>query len=217
MKSYFLCSLLSYLILFTIKIQSGIFKEEQVEELINDIYLSNVKTFESLSESTLQLGFNGYVMKEFGVKDPLVQFGSASLSMLSIFRSMAARYAFIQYNKDPGFSRNFFKALAILFFPTSTLFIFQLLSWTDKSMMSLLGMCQMIAFHPILLTFIGNDKDMRKVCDCLMTIMAMFPPIAELFLEKLRTVHRYLHMIFFISSHLSVFLIVFSFVSHTIH
>ena len=43
-------------------------KEFPIEVLVNDIYLSNVKTFESLSESTIQLDLNGTVMKEFGIE-----------------------------------------------------------------------------------------------------------------------------------------------------
>ena len=137
-------------------IQSGIFKEEQSEEFINDIYLSNVKTFESLSESTLQLGFNGYVMKEFGVEDPWVQIGSVFLSMLSIFRSLAARHAYVQHNEDPGFSISLARSLAILFFPTITIFLFQMISWTDKLMSSYIGIYQMMFLHPIFLTLIGK-------------------------------------------------------------
>ena len=124
--------------------------------IINDIYLSNVKTFESLSESTLQLGFNGHVMKEFGVKSPWIQMGSAVLSMLSIFRSMAARYAFVQYNKDPGFSTSLAKSFAILFFPTVTIFLFQMISWTDEWVQSSLGIYQIMYFHPIMLVIYGK-------------------------------------------------------------
>ena len=124
--------------------------------LINDIYLSNVKTFESLSESTLQLGFNGYVMKEFGVENAWIQIGSVILSMLSIFRSVATRYAFVQCNKDPGFSINLAKSLAILFFPIGSMFLFQIISWTDESTPPSVGLYQMFLIHPILLGICGQ-------------------------------------------------------------
>ena len=76
-----------------------------------------MKTFESLSESTIQLALNGTVMKEFGIEKPWVQITGALLSMLSIYRSFAARYAFVQHNVDPGFSMK----LGILLLPTKSI------------------------------------------------------------------------------------------------
>ena len=162
---------------------------------MNDIYLSNVKTFESLGESTLQLGFNGYVMKEFGVENPWIQIGSVLLSMLSIFRSMAARYAFVQYNIDPGFSINLAKSFAILFFPTFTLFLVQIITWTDRLMISEYGALQMVYFHPI---FLGCFAFYGK---CISFIISSLLRSSS---PLLRDICHFLHVVFLTSLVLSV-------------
>ena len=148
-------------------------------------------------------------MKEFDVKNKWIQFGSASLSMLSILRSMAARYAFIQYNKDPGFSGNFFKSLAILFFPTVTLFICQLLAWTDKSMQSMVGLWNMVLFHPISLRLV------RYIITFFNNLDNAVPIIIR---KRLQSAQCYLHMMFLASFMIPAFNILMSqHVSNSIH
>ena len=128
-------------------------KELPTEVLVNDIYLSNVKTFESLSESTIQLALNGTVMKEFGidVEKPWVQIVGAVLSMLSIYRSLAARYAFLQHNVDPGFSMKLAKAMGIFLLPTLSTFTLLIATWFAKQVNSIASVATLMYFHPVVM------------------------------------------------------------------
>ena len=135
------------------------------------------------------MGFNGYVIKEFGVENPKIQFGSILLSMLSIFRSFAARYAFVQHNKDPGFSINLAKSLGIFFLPILTLFMFLTKSWTDKSHLSILGVCQMLCFHPIFLLAVFGIRscdDPRSSEPSIQIVLLLLSSIHSVFLYSIQ-------------------------------
>ena len=111
-----------------------------------------MKTFESLSESTIQLALNGTVMKEFGIEKPWLQITGAVLSMLSISRSSAARYAFVQHNVDPGFTMKLGKAMGILLLPTlSTFTAFTILitAWSAKEVESIVQALILMHFHSV--------------------------------------------------------------------
>ena len=111
----------------------GDIKEQSEDSLKNDIFINNVKTNEVLSEATIQLALNGMVMSEFGISDK-IQVISAMLSMFSIFKCLVDRYAFIRLGKDNGlFSFEFYKAIFDLFPLLASLFMLELLAWSDDT------------------------------------------------------------------------------------
>ena len=114
-------------------------ERSEEESLMNDIFLNNVKTHEALSESTIQLALNGLIMNEYEVKDRL-QLYSAIISMISMFKCMVDRYSFIRNGQDLGMiSFEFIKAVLYLTPPLASVFIFELISWSNNQFPSIIG------------------------------------------------------------------------------
>ena len=126
---------------------------------MNDIYLSNVKILETMSESTFQLALNGMVMKEFGVEDP-IQVISGLFSMISIYKALAAQFCFIRNGDNKSMlSWDFAKALTDLAIPILALFTLILASWSEEYIEPPNQFAILFVLHPIVLGiphFISN-------------------------------------------------------------
>jgi len=129
------------------------------DTILNDIYLSNVKTLETMSEATFQLVLNGMVIFEYGIEDS-IQIISATLSFLSIHKALADRFSFIRYNKDMGLvSQEFLNALVELVVPISNLliiFLFVITTPREFKFAARVPAALFLLLHPIYLIIIGS-------------------------------------------------------------
>lgn len=137
------------------------------ENLMRDIYLSNVKTIETMSEATLQLALNGMVMKEFGIEyeewygiEYSIQVISAALSIISIYKCLADRFSFINNGKDLGpVSKDFLKGMVDLAIPILTYFLLMIVTWSAPRIPSEYSLTLVIIIHPIVaFSFILLDR-----------------------------------------------------------
>ena len=136
------------------------------DSLKNDIYLNNVQTVEALSESTIQLAINGRVTKQFGFESN-IQIISGFISLFSIYKCMAVRYAFVQYNKDPGLSKNFFCSLLLWFYPILCMTLLVSVTWFDRWTPSILLILHLMFLHPMPLYILTSSQKFFNKYDVL--------------------------------------------------
>lgn len=166
-------------------------KLSEEETLMHEIYLSNVKTIETMSEATIQLALNGMVMKEFGLEfEELcgikysIQAISAALSMISIYKCLVDRFSFIRNDGDKGpVSKEFLKAMGDLAIPILTIFSVMLFTWSDTTMTPELSFVIMMFLHPMMaFIFMLLDILLKQINRCkitkLLESIIMFSPIA---------------------------------------
>ena len=119
--------------------------------LMDDIWLHNVKITEVLSESLPQFALNLWVMKIYGISDP-IQVMSAILAYLGFFKINADRLCFTRNGQDIGMaSWSYVKSFLDLIIPLSTGFIGCLVSLSEDSQPAWLLLVGQILAHPILL------------------------------------------------------------------
>ena len=122
----------------------------------NDAFLSHVTTVEALSESGLQLALGGTVSKQYGLTDP-IQIISSILSTLSVLKACMGRYAFVQYNKDPGFSKVLLEALKswmVIYLGFFLFFFWNNLDYSRPSRHRIV----MVLIHPLTLYLIKSSR-----------------------------------------------------------
>ena len=89
--------------------------------------MHEIKNLEVFTESVPQLSLNLWIIKQYGVTDP-IQVISAILSYVSLYKTLAERVSFIINGKDLGiFSMTFLKSIAnlsVMFFSLLIILLF---------------------------------------------------------------------------------------------
>ena len=117
---------------------------------MDDIWLHNVKLVEVDSESFPQLALNLWVLKVYGVSDP-IQLLSAILAFLGFFKISVDRLCFIRNGLDTGIaSWNYIKSFLDLIIPFSTAFIFYLCLLSEDCITAWLLLGGPLLAHPVL-------------------------------------------------------------------
>ena len=72
-----------------------------MQEIVDDIFLSNVKFLELCTESNLQVCLNAWVLKEFGIEER-IQLLSLIITTICQNKVEIERFTFIRYQRDMG-------------------------------------------------------------------------------------------------------------------
>ena len=123
---------------------------EDEQCLMDDIWLHNVKLMEVSSESYPQMALNLWVIKIYGVSDP-IQLVSAILAFLGLVKIQVDRLCFIRNNEDFGMaSWTYAKSFLDWIIPFSTAFIEHLMSLSADCIPSWILLIGPSLSHPIL-------------------------------------------------------------------
>ena len=118
--------------------------------LMDDIWLHNVKMLEVNSESTPQMALNLWVIKIYGISDP-IQLLSALLALIGVFKIQVDRYCFIRNGEDFGIaSWTYVKSFLDLIMPFLTSFIGYLIGLSEDCIPAWLLLVAALLGHPIL-------------------------------------------------------------------
>ena len=122
---------------------------------MDDIWLHNVKLVEVFSESFPQLTLNLWVIKIYGISDP-IQLVSALLAFIGAFKINADRYCLVRNSEDFGIaSWSFVKSFLDLSIPFSTGFIAYLVSLSEDCMPAWFLLVGALLVHPIISGIVG--------------------------------------------------------------
>ena len=122
---------------------------EDEKYLLDDIWLHSVKLYEFMSESMPQLALNLWVIKIYGISDP-IQLLSFFLAWFGLIKIQADRYCFIRNSEDLGIgSWNFVKSFLDVSIPVSSAFICFLLCLSEDCMPAWFLLIASLAAHPI--------------------------------------------------------------------
>ena len=107
---------------------------EDEQCIMDDIWLHNVKIMEIFSESFPQLALNLWVMKIYGISDP-IQLVSATLAYFGGFKIQVDRLCLIRNSEDFGMaSWSYVKSFLDFIIPWSTGFICYLIALSEDCM-----------------------------------------------------------------------------------
>ena len=130
--------------------------------LMDDIWLHNVKITEVLSESLPQFSLNLWVIKIYGISDP-IQVMSAILAYLGVAKIQVDRFCFIRNDEDVGMaSWNYVKSFLDLIIPYSTGFICQLIALSEDCLPAWTLIGGALLAHPIIFWIVNYRKDAPK-------------------------------------------------------
>ena len=132
------------------------------QRLMDDIWLHNVKINEVLSESYPQLALNLWVIKIYGVSDP-IQLVSAVLAWVGLIKIIADRYCFIRNGQDVGMaSWSYLKSFLDLIIPLSTVFIGYLIGLSEDCIPAWLLPVAALLAHPCSIWIVSMINHNRK-------------------------------------------------------
>ena len=105
-----------------------------IHEIIDDIFINNVKYLELITESGLQFPLTGWVLREYGIEDD-IQLISLAISSISMIKCNVDRIAFIRHKRDVGLaSREFMATWLEIFIPMQLTFVIgNVASWSDET------------------------------------------------------------------------------------
>ena len=107
----------------------------QSSDLLEDVYLHNVKFYEGWTESLLQSVLNVSAIADLGIESP-VQYVSFALSMATLTKCLADRISYLKHDQEPK--------------PFSVIFLIDLLEAIIMFLLCILGQ--------VFLVLTNNDK-----------------------------------------------------------
>ena len=117
---------------------------------MDDIWLHNLKLVEVLSESYAQMALNLWVIKTYGMSDP-IQLLSFLLAYFGLIKIHADRYCFIRNGEDFGMaSWSYINSFLDLIIPYLTGFIRCLIGLSEDCIPAWLLLGVSLQIHPIL-------------------------------------------------------------------
>ena len=117
---------------------------------MDDIWLHNVKIAEVSSESCPQMALNLWVIKIYGISDP-IQLVSALLAFIGVLKIAVDRLCFIRNGQDIGMvSWIYVKSFLESIIPFSTGIIACLISLSEDCQPAWLVLMGPLLFHPII-------------------------------------------------------------------
>ena len=129
---------------------------------MDDIWLHNVKMCEIFSESIPQLALNLWVIKIYGISDP-IQLLSALLAWIGHLKTSVDRLCFIRNGEDVGMaSWNYVKSLFDLIIPFSTGFIGYLIGLSEDSQPAWSLLVAPLLTHPIISWIVSIVSHKRR-------------------------------------------------------
>ena len=135
---------------FQFFIASLVYPIEGDQRLMDDIWLHEVKSMEVLSESYPQMALNLWVIKIYGVSDP-IQLVSAVLAWVGLIKIVADRYCFIRNGQDIGMaSWGFVQSFLDLIGPLLSGFFGYLISLSEDCMPAWVLLMGPLLTHPFL-------------------------------------------------------------------
>ena len=131
-------------------IASLVYPIEDEQRSMDDIWLHHVKMNEVCSESFPQSALNLWVLKIYGISDP-IQIVSALLACFGLFKILVDRYFFIRNGQDIGIaSWSYIKSFLDLIIPYLTGFIGYLIALSEDCMPAWSLLVAAVLAHPIL-------------------------------------------------------------------
>ena len=128
---------------------------EDDQRLMDDIWLQNIKLNEIFSESAPQFALNLWVIKIYGVSDP-IQLVSATLAYFGGFKIQVDRLCLIRNSEDFGMaSWSYVKSFLDSIIPWSTVFIFYLILLSEDCMPAWSVLLGALQAHPIISWTVG--------------------------------------------------------------
>ena len=123
---------------------------EDDQRLMDDIWLHNVKIAEVSSESCPQMALNLWVIKIYGISDP-IQLVSALLAFIGVLKIAVDRLCFIRNGQDIGMvSWSYVKSLLDLIISFLTGFIGYLICLSEDCMPAWVLLMGPLLTHPFL-------------------------------------------------------------------
>ena len=71
----------------------------QSSDLLEDVYLQNIKFYEGWTESLFQIMLNAAAMSDLGIESP-IQYFSFTLSFATLTKCIADRISYLKHNRD---------------------------------------------------------------------------------------------------------------------
>lgn len=123
---------------------------EDEQHLSNDIWLHSVKLYECLSESMPQLALNLWVIKVYGISDP-IQLLSALTAWFGLIKVQADRYCFIRNRENSEMaSWSFAKSFFDVSIPVSSAFISFIMILSEDCLPAWVLLVGSLNAHPLL-------------------------------------------------------------------
>ena len=151
-------------------------KETSEESKVTDIYLDNIKTYEANSEATVQLGLNVVICYFYGFEN-VIQIIRTTFSVISIYKCLSTRYAFLQYKVEPDFGI-VMNAMAKHFIYVMSIFLIIFMVMFEKVVEFYIPLWSLVilvaSFHPLILRIALLFPCIRKSkLDYIFTILGL--------------------------------------------